>query len=295
MNLSNFGMDTITLGGSLESKLAASRAGGFTQLMLWARDLTTYPGGLEAAVALVKGSGVRVTGIQVMRDYEGLSGALHEYKLDIAKQMLLVARAVGAPLLMVCSSTSKHASGDMAHIAADLAKLATLAVPLGVRIGYEGLSWGRHVNGYTQSWEAVALADHANLGVILDSYHMLANNADLDGLEEIPSEKIALVQLSDYMWRDLRSAEERLETARHLRVFPGEGAHSKELSDMLRRLDRAGYRGDFSFEVFNDDYVQLPPAFVARRAHAGAKWVTDQVLRRSLPVLRATPHHAAMA
>ncbi|HEX8605405.1 MAG TPA: sugar phosphate isomerase/epimerase, partial [Pseudoduganella sp.] len=42
MNLSNFGMDTITLGGSLESKLAASRAAGFTQLMLWARDLTTY-------------------------------------------------------------------------------------------------------------------------------------------------------------------------------------------------------------------------------------------------------------
>jgi sugar phosphate isomerase/epimerase len=295
MNLSHFGMDTVTLGGSLATKLAASRAAGFSQIMLWARDLTGHPGGFDAAVALVRESGQRVTGIQVMRDYEGLAGGLHDYKLDIARQMLDVCRAVRAPLLMVCSSTSSHASGDPALIARQLAKLATLAVPLGVRIGYEALSWGRHVNQFTQSWDAVALADHANLGVVLDSYHILANGGDVDGIEEIPSDKIALVQLSDYMWRDLHSAEERLETARHLRVFPGEGAHSDELARMLRCLHRTGYRGDYSFEVFNDDYQQLAPGFVARRAHRSAKWVTDQVLRRSLQVRQAAESTAMEA
>jgi 2-keto-myo-inositol isomerase len=288
-------MDSITLAGPLESKLSASRAAGFSQIMLWARDLTGHPGGLDQAVRLVRASGIRVTGIQVMRDYEGLGGALHEYKLDIAKNLLQVCKAVGAPLLMVCSSTSSHASGDMALTARHLAKLATLAVPLGVRIGYEALSWGRHVNQFTQAWEAVEMAEHANLGVVLDSFHMLANQADLDGLEDIPSHKIALVQLSDYMWRELGSAEERLETARHLRVFPGEGAHSKELSEMLRRLNKGGYRGNYSFEVFNDDYLQLSPEIVARRAHGAAKWVTDQVLRRSLQVRQATAEHPSMA
>lgn len=295
MNLSNFGMDSITLAGPLEAKLRASRAAGFSQIMLWARDLAGHPGGLDEAVRLVRASGVRVTGIQVMRDYEGLDGSLHEYKLDIARQMLLVCQAVGAPLLMVCSSTSSHASGELPLIARHLAKLATLAVPLGVRIGYEALSWGRHVNQYEQSWEAVEMADHANLGVVLDSFHMLANGASLERLEEIPSHKIAMVQLSDFMWRDIRSAEERLETARHLRVFPGEGAHSGELADLLRRLDRGGYRGDYSFEVFNDDYLQLAPEIVARRAHRAAKWVTDQVLRRSLELRRRTAAHPSMA
>jgi 2-keto-myo-inositol isomerase len=295
MNLSNFGMDTITLAGPLEAKLQASTAAGFSQIMLWAKDLASHPGGLEAAVRLVRASGVRVTGLQVMRDFEGLSGALHEYKLDIAKQMLQMCRAVGAPLLMVCSTTSSHASGDTEVAARHLAKLATLAVPLGVRIGYEALSWGRHVNQYEKSWEIVERAEHANLSVVIDSFHMLANQASLDYVEEIPSNKIALVQLSDFMWRDIRSAAERLETARHLRVFPGEGTHSAELSDLLRRLDRGGYRGDFSFEVFNDDYLQLPPSVVAQRAHRGAKWVTDQVLRRSLEVRRGTAGHPAMA
>lgn len=284
MNLDNFGMDTITLAGTLEAKLAASKAAGFAQIMLWSKDLVGYPGGLDAAVRLVRASGLRVTGIQVMRDYEGLEGTLHEYKVDVAKNLLQICHAVAAPLLLVCSSTSRHAVGDPAVIARHLAKLANLAVPLGIRIGYEALSWGRHINQYQQSWEVVERADHANLGVVIDSFHILANNGLLEDLEDIPGQRIAMVQLSDFMWREIRNPEEKLETARHLRVFPGEGEHSLELSDMVRRLHRCGYRGDYSFEVFNDDYLQMTLDVVAGRARRSAKWVTDQVLRRSLQV-----------
>src|SRR3978361_808814 len=101
MNLSNFGMDTISLAGPLEAKLLASSEAGFSQIMLWAKDLAGHPGGMEEAGRLVRASGERVAGLQVMRDFEGLSGTLHEYKLDIAKQLLQVCKAVGAPLLMV--------------------------------------------------------------------------------------------------------------------------------------------------------------------------------------------------
>lgn len=293
MNLSQFGMDTITLAGDLGAKLEASRAAGFTQLMLWAKDMVNYPGGVEAAAKLVRSSGIRVTGIQVMRDYEGLEGTLHDYKVDMAKSMLQICHAVGSPLLMVCSSTSKHASADTGKIAADLAKLANLAVPLKVRVGFEALSWGRKVSECRQAWEAVALADHANLGVVIDSYHMLANRSPFDTIDEIPWHKIAMVQLSDFMWREIRSPEERLETARHLRVFPGEGEHSRELSDLVRRLHFGGYRGDYSFEVFNDDYLQMPPAMVAQRARNSARWVADQVLRPAKP--RAKVNDEALA
>jgi len=289
MNLSQFGMDTITLAGGLEAKLEASRSAGFTQIMLWAKDLVNHPGGLESAAQLVRASGIRVTGIQVMRDYEGLSGTLHDYKVDMAKSMLQICRAVGSPLLMVCSSTSKHASGDLKKIASDLARLANLAVPLKVRVGFEALSWGRNVSECRDAWEAVALADHANLGVVIDSYHMLANRSSLEVVDQIPWHKIAMVQLSDFMWREIRSPEERVETARHMRVFPGEGEHSRELSDLVRRLHRGGYRGDYSFEVFNDDYLQMPPAMVAQRAHRSARWLADQVLRRGAPVHEAQP------
>ncbi|MDO8718986.1 MAG: sugar phosphate isomerase/epimerase, partial [Polaromonas sp.] len=82
-NIDDFGMDTISLAGPLEAKLKAVREAGFTQIMLAAKDLVGHPDGMDAAVAAVKASGLRVTGFQVLRDFEGLTGHLHAYKIDI--------------------------------------------------------------------------------------------------------------------------------------------------------------------------------------------------------------------
>jgi sugar phosphate isomerase/epimerase len=284
MNQDRFGMDTITLAGPLEAKLSAVKAAGFSQIMLMARDIAGHPDGEAAAIRMVRESGLRVTGFQVMRDFEGLIGNLHDYKVDIAKAMLEMCRALGSNLLLVCSSTSTHATGDTDALVADLSKLAMLAVPMNVRIAYEALSWGRHVNEYMQSWEIVARAGRANLGLALDSFHILAAGSDIADFEEIDPQKLFLVQLSDFMWRETPSFEERRETARHFRVFPGEGVHSAEVAGMLRALDAMGYRGDYSFEVFNDDYVQLPLPVVTARAMRSVQWLLGQVPRRSLPL-----------
>ncbi|MET0335307.1 MAG: sugar phosphate isomerase/epimerase, partial [Rhizobacter sp.] len=112
-------MDTITLAGPLEAKLAAMQEAGFEQVMLKANDLVGHPLGWRAAVDAVKASGLRGTGFQVLRDFEGLSGHLHHYKLDIAKTMLEMCAALGCDVLLACSSTSTHASADLDHIARD--------------------------------------------------------------------------------------------------------------------------------------------------------------------------------
>jgi len=284
MNLDHFGMDTITLAGPLEAKLGAIGAAGFTQVMLNANDLAGHPAGPDAAIEAVRKSGLRVTGFQVLRDFEGLSGHLHAYKVDIAKAMLEMCHALGARVMLVCSSTSAHATADFDSLKKDLQKLAMLAVPYGIRIAYEALSWGRHVSEYTQAWDVVAEADRANLGLAIDSFHILATGTSTEQVDEIVPDKIFLVQLADFMWQEIRSREERIDTARHFRVFPGEGVHSAQVADLVRTLDRLGYRGDYSFEVFNDDYTQLPHAVVAERARRSVKWLTDQVSRRSLPL-----------
>jgi len=154
----------------------------------------------------------------------------------------------------------------------------------GVKIAYEGLSWGRSVNEFTTSWDVVCRADTSNLGIGLDSFHILAAKTPLDALELIDRDKIFLVQLSDFMWHDAPTFEERMATARTFRVFPGEGVHSERLADLVLRLDRLGYRGDYSFEVFNDDYQQLPLDTVAERARRSAQWLNDDVLHRPVPL-----------
>jgi len=282
--LADFGMDTITLSGTLEAKLEAVSQAGFSQIMLNARDLTEHPGGVAAAAQAVRASGLRVTGFQVLRDFEGLDGHLHQYKVDMAMSMLEMCAAVGSPLLLACSSTSRHAQGEPDAIARDLRKLAMLALPLGIKVAFEALSWGRFVNEYPASWDAVYRADMPNLGVCLDSFHVLAARTALDALDDIAPESIFLVQLADFMWHDAPTFEERMATARTFRVYPGEGVHSPQVSDFVLRLDRLGYCGDYSFEVFNDDYRQLPLEKVAQRARRSALWLRDDILRRAAPL-----------
>jgi sugar phosphate isomerase/epimerase len=283
-NFDDFGMDTITLAGTLQAKLQAVREAGFTQIMLNARDVVGHAEGLDAAIALVRNSGLRVTGFQVLRDFEGLSGHLHDYKIDIAKSMLEMCHALGAKVLLMCSSTSVHASEDLDLLARDLRKLAMLAVPLGIKIAYEGLSWGRTVNEFTTAWDVVCRADAPNLGIGLDSFHAFATKTSLEELEMLDPQKIFLVQLADFMWQDIRSVQERIDTARHFRVFPGEGVHSQQVAELVMRLAALGYRGDYSFEVFNDDYQQIPLPVVAQRARRSAEWLGEEVLRRSVPL-----------
>lgn len=279
-----FGMDTITLAGPLEAKLDAMKSAGFSQVMLKANDLVGHPNGWQAAVKAVRDSGLRGTGFQVLRDFEGLSGHLHQYKVDIAKAMLEMCAALGCDVLLACSSTSTHASGDLDHLARDLRKLAMLAIPYGIRIAYEGLSWGRTVNEFTTAWDVVMRADCPNLGLGLDSFHLFAAETSLEEIDYLQPDKIFLVQLADFMWQETKTFEERMSTARTFRVFPGEGVHSEQLVQLVLKLDALGYAGDYSFEVFNDDYVQLPLPLVAQRARRSAQWLADDVLRLSVPL-----------
>jgi sugar phosphate isomerase/epimerase len=282
--LDRFGMDTITLAGPLEAKLDAMVQAGFTQVMLSARDIVGHPGGVGAAVKAVDASGLRPTGFQVLRDFEGLSGHLHDYKVDIAKSMLEMCQALGSKVLLACSSTSRHASDDLDLIAKDLRKLAMLALPLGIKVAYEGLSWGRTINEFTTAWDVVCRADCPNLGLGIDSFHIFAAKTDLAAIEEVDASQIFLVQLSDFMWNETPTFEDRMTTARTFRVFPGEGVHSDALADLVLKLDNIGYRGDYSFEVFNDDYQQLPLPTVAQRARRSALWLREDVMHQAVPL-----------
>jgi sugar phosphate isomerase/epimerase len=290
----DFGMATASLVGSLETKLAAVRSAGFSQVMIAAADVVSHPGGTAAGVGAARASGLEFTGLEALRDFEGLDGPLHAYKVDVAKSMLEICAALGGRMLLVEASTSKHASTDPAWIARDLGKLAMMAVPLGIRVAYKGQPWSRTARDFRRAADLVLRVNAPNLGVAVDAFDVLASGVPLDDLDILDPGQTFLVQVSDYMWQKIRTAEEQAATSTHFRVFPGEGAHSDGLAQFVSRLDTNGYIGDYSFDVYNDDFLQMPPEAVAARARRAAVWLAETVLRRALPVpnverLRASP------
>ncbi|WP_163277346.1 sugar phosphate isomerase/epimerase family protein, partial [Enterobacter hormaechei] len=82
--------------------------------------------------------------------------------------------------------------------------------------------------------------DHPALGIILDSFHILSRGDNLDGLDEVPPEKIVFVQLADAPLLKM----DVLAWSRHFRCFPGQG--ELNLAQFMTQLSAHGYRGAWS-------------------------------------------------
>ena len=273
-NMDDFGLDSRSLAGSLQSKLKAAREAGFSQILLAATELVSHPDGVDAATALVRNSGLRVTGLQALSDFEGLPEPLHTYKIDIAQSLLVLCHALGCHLLLVNSSTLAHATGDANTLCRHLRQLAILAIPMNIRIGYRATASGKVVNNYGHAWDLVCQADMPNLGLCLDVADALAWHGPNDDLDMLDCDKLFLVQLADTMGNA------------HLnqRVFPGEGEQSSALAAALTTLHELGYRGDYSLAVWHDDNQQSSPQHIAQRALRAAQWLGQDVLQRSVPL-----------
>lgn len=284
MNFDLFGLDSATLAGPLEARLAAARRAGFAHVMISASDIVNHPAGIESAIDSIRVSGLGVTGLEALRDFEGLSGKMHAYKVDVAKSMLELCSRVGGRTLVTHASTSSHAASDPEHVARDLAKLAFLAMPLNIRIALKGFPWSRTVRGFSEATEILAAANCQNLGLAVDSFDIITAGTSLAELDLVAREQIFLVQLSDFMVQEIRRPGERDTTARHFRVFPGEGAHSEALVALITKLEDNGYSGNYSFDVYNSDYLEMPADVIAGRGRIAADWLGEMVLRRTLEV-----------
>src|SRR5690606_19758762 len=134
-----------------------------------------------------------------------------ERKFDVMEQL-------GCDLLLVCSNVSPESLGGIDRAAADLNELGERAARRGIRVGFEALAWGRHINDYRDAWEVVRRADHPAVGLIIDTFHVLARGTDLKPLRSIPPDRIFLVHVADAP----RLEMDFLSWSRHFRCLPGQ-------------------------------------------------------------------------
>lgn len=245
---------TVSVSGTLPEKLAAIAAAGFDGVELFENDLLACMLSPEEVRLRAADLGLSIDLYQPFRDFE----AMPSVDLRRAEHKFRVMERLGARTLLVCSNVSPEAIDDDELAAAHLRLLAERAADYGIRIAYEALAWGRHVNDYLHAWRIVRMADHPNLGVCLDSFHIFSRGGDPIGIEAIPGEKIFFLQLADAPLL----AMDVLQWTRHYRVFPGQGAF--DVAGLVRHVLATGYTGPLSLEVFNDHFRQADADRTAR-------------------------------
>ncbi|WP_421548986.1 3-dehydroshikimate dehydratase QuiC [Pseudomonas sp. QD4] len=244
---------TVSLSGTLPEKLEAIAAAGFDGVEIFENDLLYYDGSPREIKQMCADLGIAITLFQPFRDFEGCRRDRLARNLERAERKFDLMQELGTDLVLVCSNASADSVGEQQILIDDLHLLAERAGARGLRIGYEALAWGRHVNTYQQVWDIVRQADHPSLGVLLDSFHTLSLKGDPAAIAQIPGDKIFFVQMADAPIL----AMDVLEWSRHFRCFPGQGEF--DLPGFLAPIIKSGYTGPLSLEIFNDGFRAAPP------------------------------------
>ena len=134
---------------------------------------------------------------QPFRDFEGMPEPYRSRAFDRAKKKFDIMNELGAKTILVCSNTSNLAVGGIDRAADDFNELGEIAKNRNIFIGYEALAWGKYISDHRDAWEIVRRANHNNVGIILDSFHTLSRDINLDSIASIPKEKIFIVQIAD--------------------------------------------------------------------------------------------------
>jgi 4-hydroxyphenylpyruvate dioxygenase len=239
---------TVSISGTLEEKLRAIAAAGFDAVEIFENDFTCFDGSARDVAKLCGDLGLSICALQPFRDFEGMPEPQRAQAFRRAERKFDLMQELGTDLLLVCSNVSPSSLGGIDRAAADFRELGERAAARGLRVGFEALAWGRHVNDYRDAWEIVRRADHTSIGIILDSFHTLAPSFPIDPIRAIPGDRIFLVQLADAPQLEL----DVLSWSRHFRCFPGQG--NLALQDFMRAIEATGYGRPLSLEIFNDQF-----------------------------------------
>jgi 4-hydroxyphenylpyruvate dioxygenase len=265
---------TVCLSGGLVDKLHACAEAGFDGVEVFEPDLVAAPQSPEEIRALADRLGLSLDLYQPFRDAEGVDEETFVGVLRRAQAKLELMRRLGVDTMLVCSNVATATVDDDETSAQQLRRLGDLAASYGIRLAYEALAWGRFVDDYRRAWRIVERADHPQVGVCLDSFHILSRGHDPREIEQIPPEKVFFLQLADAPALSM----DVLSWSRHHRLFPGEG--SFDLSAFLGHVLRTGYDGPLSLEVFNDTFRQTDPRRTARQALRSLRWLEDAAAHR---------------
>ncbi|RSL49047.1 hypothetical protein CEP54_012631, partial [Fusarium duplospermum] len=134
---------------------------------------------------LIKSHGMRIACTQPLRDTEGnLDPIERQAAMHRVTARFPFMRAFDTNLVFMCSSMrqddGKTSTADFQTVVRVLAELGDLAAEFSrkdggklLRIGYEPLSWARR-NTWASAWEVVRAVDRENVGIILDTFNILA-------------------------------------------------------------------------------------------------------------------------
>lgn len=263
MNRSQLAINAVTVSldaQNLPDALAAFAAAGFTQLEFQLGQVRTWLAAghtVEEAKALLDANGLTLLG--------GFELGLEAFSSPAAREANLAAQVANARLIdalgggMLVVGTDGPAgpvTAETLAVVADRVKaLLAATADLKVTLGLE-FNWGPVLRSLRTAVLVARLAGDPRVGVVFDTAHYHCTVTKFEDLMPEVVRWIRLVHLND-----MRDIPGDLSDCNRDRVLLGDGI--LPIPSILNALERGGYTGPCSIELFNDGLWAMTPQEVA--------------------------------
>lgn len=235
---------------TVEEQIDLVAEAGFDGIELWVRDVNAYIEGGGTPEALAERLRQRNLVLENIIGFaQWFSDDPNTRKTGVEQmrqEMIMMARLGGkyiaAPVMGITSLNATMFS-DYAGRYLDILKLSdeTGVVPL-LEL------WGHGALSQLSDCAHIAIATgHPKASMLLDFYHLYRGGNNWDTLDVINAGRLPVFHINDY---PDNLAREQLQDAD--RIFPGDGICP--FDKLIPKLYKAGFRGAFSIELFNQGY-----------------------------------------
>jgi len=252
----------------LETDVVASAHAGFKALELWGAKIDKYLAdhSLDDLKALLTEEGVAPMSINSI---EFITFRGNEYPQIRARcrELCQIAQAIGCPTVVVVPSPTPSRETTWEEIVDEHVKvlrdMGDIAAEYGVKLSFELLGFGWcSVRTPRGAWEIVQKTGRDNVGLVVDCAHLYGGGGlfnEIDGLDPAHVFTFHLDDLEDLPKEAITDAK---------RILPGLGVIP--LADICRRLQKLGYNGDCSVELFRPEYWEWDPKELAVQVRESA-------------------------
>ena len=250
--------EATTLDAPFEKDCEAYSAAGFRHIELWFSKLRKQ--GLKApqVESLLRQHGL--TPASACASEAGLwrqRGSL-ESRLPELERNFEIAHALNVPCYVLFSSVPGDVTQDDYRAAVErFVRIAELAARFKVRIAFEFIARSFLYGTLLSSLQLLREAAQPNAGICLDTFHFFAGVSKFEDLQELRPGEVEHVH-----FHDVPASIPREILVDPNRVPPGQGV--VPLKQITAALDRIGYRGNLSTELFGVQYQKGDPFSVAK-------------------------------
>ena len=169
-------------------------------------------------------------------------------------------RELGADKMIVgTDGPEQNSVGALNAVAGAMWNLAEATEDVGVDIAIE-FNWSPIIRSLQSAVHVAEIADHPRVGVLFDTAHYHVTPTKLRDINEGSVRWIKHVHLDDMPDTPADLAHRDFD-----RVLPGEGVI--DLPAIISAIERNGYEGYFSIEMFSAKLWRLPAKEAARRCY----------------------------